>query len=43
MRFFLFRTGPFASGAFEAGGFFKSSLSHGRPDAQIVMGLIARD
>ncbi len=39
----LFRTGPFASAAFEIGGFVRSRESTGRPDVQIVMGLIARD
>lgn len=44
LRYGLFRTGPFASAAFEVGGFMRSGAGEGvRPDAQIVMGLIARD
>src|SRR3546814_8912535 len=43
LRYFLFKSGPLTSAAFEVGGFIRTEPGSGRPDAQLGMGPMSID
>ena len=43
LRYFLFKSGPLTSAAFEVGGFLRTEPGQGRPDAHLGMGPISVD
>ena len=43
LRYFLFKSGPLTSAAFEVGGFIRTEPGLGRPDAQLGMGPMSVD
>src|SRR3546814_17452287 len=43
LRYFLFKSGPLTSAAFEVGGFIRTEPGSGRHDAQLGMGPMSID